>query len=250
MHLELWQWLGLVAAGAAGGAINVMAGGGSIITVPAMIFLGVPGPVANGTNRVAILAQNLSAIRTFRRAGLSDIRLSLSLAACALPGAVAGAWFGTRLSGDMFNTLLAIIMVLVLVAMQTGGVKAHLNKGEKPRNLLLGHLLMVVAGFWGGFIQIGMGFILMPILNRVMGIDLITLNMHKVSIVAIYTTVALAVFAMGSEVLWFTGGVLAIGSALGGYVGAKLTINHGDRLIRRVMTGAIVVMIIKLLFFH
>ena len=89
--MELWHYGALIAAGIIGGAINVMAGGGSVITVPVMVFLGVPGPIANGTNRIAILAQNLIAVGTFMRGGQGDFRLSISLALCALPGALAWA---------------------------------------------------------------------------------------------------------------------------------------------------------------
>lgn len=247
LSLEIWEIATLVAAGIAGGAINVMAGGGSILTVPVMIFLGVPGPLANGTNRVAILAQNLTAITTFRRQGFSHFKLSLSLAACAVPGAVLGAWFGASLSGETFNKLLSLVMIAVLILMQTGNRKIETD-GE-PRRLVLGHLLMAAAGFWGGFIQIGMGFIIMPILNRVMGLDLVTVNVHKVFIVAVYTTAALAVFAFTSEVLWLVGAILAVGNSIGGYLGAKLTIARGEKLIRRVLTVAIIAMVIRLLFF-
>ena len=87
-------------------------GGGSIITVPVMIFLGVPGPIANGTNRIAILAQNIAAISTFKRHGLYDFKLAFSLAACALPGALVGAWVGVNLSGERFNQVLAGHLVI------------------------------------------------------------------------------------------------------------------------------------------
>jgi uncharacterized membrane protein YfcA len=247
--LELWQALVLIAAGTAGGFINVMAGGGSIITVPVMLFLGVPGPVANGSNRIAILAQNISAISTFRRAGRFHLKLGLSLAACATPGAALGAWIGARLSGETFNTVLAVVMLAVMVLMATGKSKTHATETTTPQRRVIGHLLMVAAGFWGGFIQIGMGFILMPILNRVMGLDLVTTNILKVTVVAVYTAVALAVFALTSEVLWLVGGVLAIGNSLGGWLGARLTLSRGDIWIRRILYAAITVMVIKLLFF-
>lgn len=245
---EPWAWAALLLAGLIGGAINVIAGGGSIITVPVMIFLGVPGPIANGTNRIAILAQNIAAISTFKRHGLYDSKLALSLAACALPGALVGAWVGVNLSGERFNQVLAGVMIAVLLYMQFGKKSGH-QETEGPRRLFLGHALMVLAGFWGGFIQIGMGFILMPILNRVMGLDLVSTNVYKVAIVAVYTVGALAVFALGGEVYWLIGGVLALGNSLGGYVGAKLTLSKGDELIRRVLVVAIITMVVKLLFF-
>ena len=248
MLSEPWAWAALLLAGLIGGAINVIAGGGSIITVPVMIFLGVPGPIANGTNRIAILAQNIAAISTFKRHGLYDFKLAFSLAACALPGALVGAWVGVNLSGERFNQVLAGVMIAVLLYMQFGKQSSR-QATEGPRRLVLGHGLMVLAGFWGGFIQIGMGFILMPILNRIMGLDLVSTNVYKVAIVAVYTVGALAVFALGGEVYWLIGGVLALGNSLGGYVGAKLTLSKGDELIRRVLVVAIIAMVVKLLFF-
>ncbi len=249
MELELWHYGALVAAGTLGGIINVMAGGGSVLTVPLMILLGVPGPVANGTNRVAILAQNITAIATFHHSGLSRFRLGFSLTACAIPGAAIGAWFGANLSGEMFNKLLAAVMVLVLVLMQTGSGK-HGSEQHEPRNIVLGHVLMVAAGCWGGFIQIGMGFILLPILHRVMGLHLVTVNVLKTFITAGYTVVAMAVFIVTSDILWLVGGVLAVGNSFGGFLGAKLTIHKGEVLIRRFMTVAIIVLVIKLVFFE
>ena len=98
------------------------------------------------------------------------------------------------------------------------------------------------------FIQIGVGFIIMPVLNRVMGLDLVHTNMHKVFIIAVYTLVALFVFASQVELLWMVGLVLAIGNSIGGYLGAHFTITRGDRLIKLVLNLVLVGFIIKLLF--
>lgn len=249
MALELWQAALLVAVGVAGGFLNVMAGGGSLLTVPVMIFLGIPGPVANGTNRIAILAQNLTAIITFARRGFRDFRLSLSLAACALPGAIVGAMAGARLDGIWFNRVLALIMVGVMLVMHFGRGSRNQPAQHDPdrRQLRNGHLLMVAAGFWGGFIQLGVGFILMPILNRVMGLDLVRTNMHKVFIVGTYTVAALLVFASQLQLLWLVGLALALGNAIGGYLGAHFSVSRGEHLIRLVLNIVLAVFIAKLL---
>ena len=107
---------------------------------------------------------------------------------------------------------------------------------------------MLGAGFWGGFIQLGVGFILMPILNRVMGLDLVRTNMHKVFIVATYTVVALSIFASQLELLWLIGIALGAGNAIGGYLGARFTISKGERMLRLVLNLVLVAFIIKLLF--
>ncbi len=250
MEVSLWQAGILTAVGVVAGFLNVMAGGGSLLTVPVLVFMGLPGPVANGTNRIAILAQNLTAVATFFRRGFSDFRLSLTLAACAVPGALAGALVGTGLDGEWFNRILALVMVGVMLLM-------HFDRGstERPRDhqptrkqLVWGHLLMVGAGFWGGFIQIGVGFIIMPILNRAVGLDLVRTNMHKVFIIAVYTVVALSVFASQVELLWLAGVALALGNSIGGYLGAHFTISKGESLIRVVLNIVLIAFIIKLLF--
>ena len=172
--------------------------------MPVMVFMGIPGPVANGTNRIAILAQNLTAIATFARRGFRDFKLSHTLALCAIPGAIAGAMLGVQLEGVWFNRALALIMVAVMLIMyfdkgQTRPSRMHTS--PRRSNSCGGHLLMIGVGFWGGFIQLGIGFIIMPVLNRVMGLDLVRTNMHKVFIVAVYTVIALLVFASQVELL-------------------------------------------------
>ena len=248
--MEIWQILLLALVGVAAGWLNVMAGGGSLLTVPVMLFMGIPGPVANGTNRIAILAQNISAVTAFRRRGFSDFRLSLGLSAAAAIGALGGASVGVHLEGQWFDRVLALVMIGVMILMATGRDRIDATPtGGQPRNLVLGHLLMVGAGLWGGFIQIGVGFILMPILHRVLGLDLVRVNMHKVFIVLVYTLVALAVFASQLELLWWTGAALAVGNATGGWLGAHTTIRRGETLIRRVLYVALTVFIIRLLLF-
>jgi hypothetical protein len=248
--MELWQIIVLALVGVLAGWLNVMAGGGSLLTVPVMLFMGIPGPVANGTNRIAILAQNITAVGAFRRHGYADFKLSMSLAAAASAGAIGGASLGVNLAGESFDRVVALVMIAVLLLMATGGDQVKPTGGDaKAKNLLLGHVLMIGAGFWGGFIQIGVGFILMPILHRVMGLDLVRVNMHKVFVVLVYTVIALAVFASQLELLWWTGVGLAVGNSIGGWLGAHTTIRHGETLIRRVLYLALTAFIIKLLFF-
>jgi uncharacterized membrane protein YfcA len=245
IHLLLLVPIGVVA-----GYLNVMAGGGSLLTVPALIFMGVPGHVANGTNRIAILAQNITAVSAFYKRGFHDFKLGLSLSACAVPGGILGAWLGVQLQGVWFNRFLAVVMVLVMLMMAGNKTtKSTALKESPPTNLLLGHALMFFAGVYGGVIQIGVGFILMSILYRVMGIDLVRVNMYKVLIVLCYTIAALAVFASQLELVWLAGFALAIGNSIGGWLGAHWSISKGEAAIRQVLNVALVVVIIKLLFF-
>ena len=146
----------LLVTGIATGFLNVMAGGGSMLSVPIMIFLGVPGTIANATNRIAILPQNVSAVWAFYRKGFSNFKLSLSLGLCTIPGTIIGATIASRVANDQFNNLLAVIMVIVLIVMSLPQPKTiEINETPSRNRLIAGHLLMVLIGFWGGFIHIG-----------------------------------------------------------------------------------------------
>ena len=257
MDLSLFHYELLALAGVVAGWINVLAGGGSLLTVPFMVFMGLPGPVANGTNRIAIIAQNIASISAFRRRGFSDFRLSGTLALAASVGAFVGAQFGVSLDGVWFNRTLALVMIAVMIIMATDRQAAPVNEPINgpvngtgaPRNLVLGHVLMVGAGVWGGFIQVGVGFLMMPILYRVMGLDLVRVNMHKVFIALVFSIVALGVFAARVPIDWLAGGALASGNALGGWLGANSAVTRGAGFIRKVLVVALAGMIVKLLFF-
>lgn len=245
----------LFLVGCLAGYTNVMAGGGSLLTVPAMVFMGIPDAVANGTNRIAILAQTLASMWVFFRKGIAELRLSLSLSLFTLPGALVGAWYGTQLRGVWFNRVLAAVMLAVMLLM-------HLKPAERaepagaalpaptPRRYWLTHLLMIGVGFYGGLIQIGIGFIIMPILHRVMGLDLLRVNLHKVFLILPFTALSLAIFIAKVGVVWAAGLALALGNAAGGWVATHMMIKRGDKIIYMVFNIALFVMIIKLLFFN
>ncbi len=245
MEFELWQLFLLAAVGVLSGFLNVIAGGGSLLALPILIFMGLPGNVANGTNRVAIVAQNVSAVTSFFKKGYSDLRIMLTLSLCAVPGAAIGAYLGTQVSGDLFNRILGGLMIVLLILM--GRKRRDAAVTEKPQRLVLGHLLMVAVGFYGGFIQAGVGFFLMAVLYRVIGLDLVRVNAYKVFVVGIYTLVALAIFAGKGQVLWLTGAALAVGTTIGGWIGVHFTVKRGEGLIRIVLNAVLIVMAIRLL---
>lgn len=255
MPLEIWQLTFLAALGILAGVLNVIAGGGSLLTLPAMIFLGLPEAVANGTNRVAILAQNASAVSGFRHKGFSDFKLSFTLALASLPGAVLGAHAGALIRGDAFNRILAFVMLSVIVLMvrkpkrpkkpiaSTPGPGPAIT----PTRLFWGHVGMLGVGFYGGFIQAGVGFLLMAVLHNVMRIDLVRVNMHKVFIVGTFTSAALLVFLAHGKIWWIPGLSLAVGNALGGWIGSQLSVSKGEAFIRNILCVALLIMAIKLM---
>jgi uncharacterized protein len=113
----------------------------------------------------------------------------------------------------------------------------------------IGYLSMFGIGFYGGFLQVGVGFLLMASLNYLMKFDLIVTNMHKVFIILIYTIPALIIFAITSNVNWLFGITLGVGNAVGGWWGVKLSVKKGEKFIRLVLVAAILIMAVKLFGF-
>lgn len=264
MQLEVWQLILLATLGIVAGVLNVIAGGGSLLTLPVMIFMGIPESVANGTNRVAIFAQNVSAVSGFKKKGFSDFRLSITLALASLPGAIVGAQAGVFIRGAVFNRILAAVMVGVIILMvlkerrkNSKGTKSLPGDATSARNApealtrsrwVWGHVAMVAIGFYGGFIQAGVGFLLMAALNNLMKLDLIRVNMHKVFVVGTFTFASLIVFIIHGKVWWITGLCLAVGNSLGGWIGSQLTVSKGELFIRRILYVALLAMAVKLIF--
>ncbi len=250
MGMEIWQYIVLLLVGIAVGFVNVMAGGGSLLSIPVMLFMGVPAPVANGTNRIAILAQMATAVIAFFRKGYSDFKLSLTLALATVPGALAGALVAVRLEGAWFNRILAVIMLVVMLFMATQKHSPAYTRSpsRKPR-LILAHVLMAILGIYGGFIQVGAGFLFLPILYKTLGMDLVRVNMHKSFIVTVYTTAALIVFAWQTELFWILGLTLAVGTSIGAWLSAHVQVTHGEKVIRLALNTVLVLFIVKLLFF-
>ncbi len=259
--MELWHYFLLAVLGVIAGTLNVLAGGGSLLTLPAMVFLGLDGAVANGTNRVAILAQNVTAVGGFRSLGFSEMKLSFSLALAALPGGICGALLGTLVRGELFNRVLGVVLIGVLIFMTVqrlrrakkrspdqSETKETQNSSPSRRQLVLGHLAMVIVGFYGGFIQAGVGFLLMAALHGVLGLNLVRVNMHKVFIVGFFTFAALIVFAARGQVLWIPGLSLAVGNSIGGWIGSRLSVLKGESWIRNALYVALFFMAIKLLW--
>jgi len=232
--------------GAIAAFINVNAGGGSSLTLPALIFLGLDASVANGTNRVAIIFQNVSAVYSFKKEKYYELKNSLILSSLSLPGAIAGAIFAVKISNDAFEKVLGVIMILLIITMIIPQKREKNISDDFKVNWKL-FLSMIAIGFYGGFLQVGVGFIIMALLHNVLKLDLIRVNMHKVFIVFVFTIPALLVFILTNNVNWFYGLSLSAGNVFGGWWGAKLSVKKGEKLIKAVLIVSIFIMAMKLL---
>jgi hypothetical protein len=227
------------------GFLNVTAGGGSTLTLPVLIFLGLDSSMANGTNRIAILIQNISAVYSFKKEKYQQIKASLILSLYTLPGAIAGSLLAVNLDDELFEKILGIIMIGIILSMFLPQKKSNttVNSGLS----IVTAVSMIGIGFYGGFIQVGVGFLIMASLKYLMKLNLILVNMHKVFIVLVYTIPALIIFIITNNVNWFLGISLAAGNAIGGWWGAKISVKKGEKFIKIVLVAAILIMALKLL---
>jgi len=246
--MEIWHIPVIFTAGILAGFINTLAGGGSLLTLPILIFLGLPTAVANGTNRIAIVAQCAFAVAGFKKKGVSNFKLSLLLSTPAIIGAIIGAYFAVDISDVLFRRVLAVIMLLVLGLIlwnprQDGGSNSN-SLGR--RQLITAMTVFFFIGIYGGFIQVGVGFIIIAALTTITKFNLVVTNSHKVFIAGIYTIFALIVFAFNGKVCWEIGLCLAAGMGLGGWIGSHWAVKKGERWIRVVLTICVIAMVIKL----
>jgi len=245
---ELLRLVLLFGVGSLAGFINVMAGGGSTITLPALIFLGLEGSLANGTNRVAILIQNIAAIISFRQEKYSKFKLSLKLAVFTIPGAIAGAIIAVNISDELFQNILAYVLIGVIISMLLRKLdQKKIGNNQELQSSWLIFPVMFAIGFYGGFIQVGVGFMLMASLYHLMRLNLVHVNMHKVFIVFIYTIPALLVFLFTNNVNWKFGLCMAAGNAFGAWWSAKVSVKRGEGVIRIVLVVLILMMSLRLL---
>jgi len=245
----LWPAVALLTVGFVSGFLNILAGGGSLLTLPLLIFLGLPAPVANATNRVGVLCQNIFAVVSFRRRGVLPLRLGLFCTAPALLGSYLGANWAVDIDELLFKRLLAAIMIGVLLLTLADPLKHRRSDTVSftfwRSAALLGSFFLI--GIYGGFVQAGVGFLIIPAL-LVHGLDLVQTNAVKILVILLFTVPALAVFMWHGQVDWPLGLVLAAGNASGGWVASNLAVKKGHDWIKKVVSLTVFVFALKLLF--
>jgi len=242
---EYDELLILFGVGILAGVINVMAGGGSSLTLPALIFLGLDSATANGTNRIGILIQSIFATLSFSKKKMTGLNLGLRLAALTIPGAILGAFLAVRITDRWFQIILGVVMIGVLLSMLIPQSK-NLVTSEQGRKTWLVYPAMFAIAFYGGFIQVGVGILIMAVLYHLMRMNLVFVNMHKVFITLIFTVPALLIFMWTDNVDWILGLALAAGNGFGGWWAAQISVRGGEKVIRYVMILAIFIIALKL----
>lgn len=216
----------LISIGLLAGVINTLAGGGSNLSLPALMMYGLPADVANATNRVSVLLQSATATRGFyqhdklEKSAIKDTFMPLLL------GGLLGALTASYLNVELLKPLLLGTMVAVsLWVVVKSDVSNEADK--KPISCFTSKwtlLATLSAGFYGGFIQAGVGFVLIAAFVGSLDYDLLRANAMKVVATLIFTSIALVVFIIREQISWLPGVLLAIGSIFGAQIAVKFAV--------------------------
>jgi uncharacterized membrane protein YfcA len=246
-----WHYPLLILAGFVAGFINTMAGGGSLITLPLLIFLGLPSAVANGTNRIAIFMSAFSATAGFKSKGIFNYPFNMYLGFAGLLGALIGAKIAIDINGELFNKILAVIMisVVVLIVFKPKIDSTEVLERLTGKYLYVSMLAFFFIGIYGGFINAGVGFVIILFLNYFNKLNLIKANATKMVIVLIYTTGSIIIFALANKIDWTYGLFMSFGNFLGGWVCSRWMIKKGEKIVKIFLVVMVLIMSIKLWFF-
>ncbi len=230
------------------GIFNISAAGGSFIMLPLLIFYGLPPTVANGTNRISLLFQNWLGVYSFKKREVWDFETNLKLVIPAVFGSILGAYYSSILPDNQFKKIISVFMIIfVVVSLFSNKKKKDFSYKIKSYPLVFAIFLLI--GFYGGFIQAGVGLLLIAGIKLATGYDLIKTNAVKTFIIATYTIVAILIFALKGKINWHVALVVATGQGIGGYLGAKLAVEKGEKYIKALILIAITLMALKLMFY-
>ena len=241
--MEVYEVITLIIAGIFVGFINTLAGGGSIISLSVLMYvMGLPAAVANGTNRIAITLQTLTATTTFKSNNILDWRKGLKLGIPSVLGSIIGAWIAVDMNEEVFEKAMVVIMFFMLAFIfykPQLWLKGNKELLEKDVNFFTMFIFFLI-GIYGGFIHVGIGYLLLIAIVMGAGYDLVKANAIKVFIVLLYVPFSLIVFIYNDNVNYLYGFTLAIGNVIGALIASKLAINNGANFVRWVIVAVVI----------
>ena len=224
----------LVVSGVFVGFINTLAGGGTIISLSLFMFMGLPADVANGTNRIAVVLQNITSVATFRQKKLLDTRKAIWLSVPTVIGSIIGAQLSIEIDEATFRKAIGVVMLLMIffiISKPDKWLKGQLKLQEKKVSPLQ-YIIFFGIGIYGGFVQVGVGYFLLAAIVLGAGYDLVKANAIKVFVVLAYTLFAMVIFIIHDKINWQFGLIHAIGNMIGAYLASRYAVEWGANFIR------------------
>lgn len=241
----------LIFVGVLVGFINTLAGGGSSVLYPILIFMGMPIHMAIGTSRVGFVSQGIFSLAGFKSKGIFLFPFNLYVALSAMVGGLIGAWISLQTSAQNLTKILAVIMILIAIIMivQSKIKKFNLPERITGKWLWISFIVYFFIGMYGGFIQAGMGFMIILAGTLINRFNLAQANSIKALIVLILTIPTLYMFAVKGHVHWQAGFAIAIGTAVGSWLTSRWSVKVNDKYVRYIITVIIVSLAVKLWFY-
>ncbi|NOZ45906.1 MAG: sulfite exporter TauE/SafE family protein [Chlorobi bacterium] len=246
--MEWYFILAIIAVGLFAGFINTLAGSGSLLTLPLLIFLGLPANVANGTNRIAILLQNIVAVSSFKQQKAINFKENIWITIPAIIGSLIGANLAINLNEDIMKKTiggLLVFMFFIILYKPDRWIKGKAGL-MKSKPSIIQIIVFFCIGLYGGFIQAGVGFFLLAGLVLSTGFDLVKANAVKLLIVLAYTPFALAVFMYNNQINYKIGLILAIGNMAGAFIASRLAVSWGPKFVRYILLIIVFIAALKL----
>lgn len=241
----------LICSGLLVGFINTLAGGGTIISLSIFMFLGLPPLVANGTNRIAILLQNITAVINFQQKKLIDWKRSVRLSIPIVLGAAVGAFFARYIPDQVFSYLfgvIAIVVALALIFQPKRWLKEHEDLLSKPLHFWQ-YIVFFLIGIYGGLIHVGIGYFILAVIVLTVGHDLVRANAMKNVLILAYIPLSLVIFALSGYVNWKYGLIHGCGNIVGAQLASLLSVKKGAQWIRYIMIFISFVIVLQLFGF-
>jgi len=229
----------LVVSGVVVGFINTLAGGGTIISITTFMTLGLPLQAANGTNRIPVILQNLTSSLTFFRRKVLDVRLGLKLALPAIAGNLLGAQVAVTVNREVLTVSLGAVMLAILVFMAFSTEKRLKKSAGEVRVRTIDYLWFFLIGFYGGYIYVGLGYMLLAVTLMSMRMDLVTANAIKSFVVLVSAPFSLAIFLFNGGISYTYGFIHAIGNIIGAYIASRYAIGWGVNFLRIFLAAVI-----------
>ncbi len=228
----------LVVTGVAAGIINTLAGGGSNLTLPALMVMGMPADVANATNRVSVMLQSMTALVSFKRHNMLPTEDVGPVLVPTLLGGLMGAFAAVYTSTDLLKPLLLgsmLTMALIILVKPDIMIPPPGTEPRHVRDTPSSWFWLWLSGLYGGFVQAGVGFILITALAGSLRYDLVRTNALKAACACAFTALALAIFIPQGLIQWIPGLVLAAGSVVGAQIAVKFAISAKPAILKRLL---------------
>lgn len=236
-----------MAGGVTAGIINTMAGGGTLLTFPLLVLVGLTPDVANGTNRIAVLVQSAVAAATFQKKGYGGVRLGLRLLPAGLLGAAIGTFIATQVDPDLYRRIFGLTMLPITAVIFMRRKSGAPQSGDRERSLRLLAVVFFFVGMYAGFIQVGVGLLALSALVLLGGLDVAHGNAVKVFTIAAFAVISIIIFTIADDISWAHGLGLSVATGLGGYLGSIATIKRGDRWIRFIFLFAAIGLSVRMI---